>query len=265
MPFAHSQGLTIFFEELGSGPTVVLGHSFLCSRAMWREQLPLLSRRFRVITPDLRGHGKSGRVDHPFSLYDAVSDVIAVLDILGIDRAVWCGLSIGGMVALRAALSHPQRVSGLMLLDTDAGAESSLRKLKYRAMGVGARLVGLKPFLPSVARLMFGTTTRRHNRALVQEWKAEFSALHVGSVLHVLEALLQRDSVLPHLEQITVPALILVGEEDASLPPAFSERMHARLPNSTLVRIPAAGHLSALEQPGLVTDAMLRFLGAHAY
>lgn len=158
MTIVQNRGIEIFFEDSGAGPPVVLGHSFLCSGKMWREQVPALAAKFRVINPDLRGHGRSGHVARPFSLYDALSDVIAVLDQLGIERASWCGLSIGGMVALRAALARPDRVAGLILLDTDAGAETAPRKLKYHAMGAGVRVIGLRPFLPSITRLMFGAT-----------------------------------------------------------------------------------------------------------
>lgn len=264
MAFARSQGLDIYFEDTGTGPPVVLGHSFLCSGTMWREQVPALAGRYRVINPDLRGHGRSGEALQPFSLYDAVRDVVAVLDQLGIERAIWCGLSIGGMVALRAALTCPERVSALMLLDTDAGAETVLRKLKYRAMGAGARAVGISPFVPSVTRLMFGATTRRRETALVAEWEREFAGVHVPSVLRGLDALVRRDSLLERLGGIDVPTLVLVGEEDRSLPPPVSRRIHAALPDSTFSIIPGAGHLSALEQPTAVTDAMLGFLAAHA-
>lgn len=264
MPFVQNQGLEIFFEDSGAGPPVILGHSFLCSGKMWREQVPALAGKFRVINPDLRGHGRSGEVDRPYSLYDAVSDMLAVLDRLGIERAMWCGLSIGGMVALRAALSCPERVSGLILLDADAGAETTLRRLKYLAMGAGARAVGIRPFLSSIARLMFGATTRRHNPTLVNEWRGEFARVRVPSALRCLEALMRRDSLLARLGQIRVPTLVLVGAEDQSLPPPLSRRIHDRLGDSTFSVIPAAGHLSALEQPTRVTDAILRFLGAHA-
>jgi len=260
----HNQGLEIFFEDSGAGPPIVLGHSFLCSGQMWREQVPALSPKFRVINPDLRGHGRSAHVTRPFSLYDAMSDVMAVLDQLSIERAVWCGLSIGGMVALRAALTHPERVGGLILLDTDAGAETGLRKLKYRAMGVGAGVVGLRPFLPSMARLMFGATTRRQNPTLVREWKRQCARLHVPSLLRCLEALMHRDSLLGRLDLIGVPALVLVGEEDRSLPPPLSRRIHDQLRHSTFAVIPAAGHLSSLERPVPVTDAILGFLAARA-
>lgn len=263
MPFVENQGLPIFFEDIGAGPPVVLGHSFLCSGKMWQGQGPVLSRRFRVINPDLRGHGRSGPVAKPFSLYNAVSDVVAVLDELGIEKAVWCGLSIGGMVALRAALSCPERVAALVLLDTDAGAERPVKKVKYRAMGAGTRLLGVRPFLPSIARLMFGATTRRRNPALVTEWKKEVAALHIPSVLHVLAALVKRDSVVARLDQIGVPALVLVGGEDRALPPALSRRIHRGLRQSTLIELPGVGHLSALEEPARVTETVLRFLDAH--
>ena len=264
MAFVHNQGLEIFFEDIGTGAPVVLGHSFLCSGKMWREQIPALVGKFRVINPDLRGHGRSSEVTRPFSLYDAVSDVVAVLDRLRIERAIWCGLSIGGMVALRAALTCPERVSGLILLDTDAGAETALRKLKHRAMGAGARAMGISPFLSSIARLMFGATTRRQNPTLVNEWKREFAGVHVPSVLRCLAALMRRDSLLARVGRIDVPALVLVGEEDRSLPPPLSRRIHDLLRDSAFALIPAAGHLSALEQPAPVTDAILSFLVAHA-
>lgn len=262
MPVITNQGVEVFFEEAGAGFPVVLGHSFLCSGEMWRHQVPALSPGFRVINIDLRGHGRSGRLTTPFTLYDAVGDVLAVLDHLGITRAAWCGLSIGGMVALRAALTHPGRVAALLLLDTDAGPETALHKIKYTAMGAGARALGLRPFLPSIARLMFGGTTRRENPALVGEWKERFAGQHVPSLLHCLGALMRRDSLLTRLEGIGVPALVLAGEEDRSLPPPLSRRIHDRLPRSTLRIIPAAGHLSALERPGPVNEALLGFLSA---
>lgn len=262
MAFADNQGLPISFEDVGTGPPVVLGHSFLCSGRMWQGQVPALAGRFRVLNIDFRGHGKSGEVTRAFSLYDAVSDVVAVLDKLGIERAVWCGLSVGGMIAMRAALTCPERVRGLIILDSDAGAETAIRKLKYYAMGPGARLLGIRPFLSSIVRLMFGATTRQRNPELVSEWKREFSTVHVPSVLWCLDALMRRDSLLARLPEIGVPALVLVGEEDRSLPPFLARRIHGLLPDSRLVQIPEAGHLSALEQPAAVTEAILHFLEA---
>jgi 3-oxoadipate enol-lactonase len=263
MAFVHNQGVKIAFDAVGAGPPLVLGHSFLCSGKMWREQVPALTGEHRVLKLDFRGHGRSGAVTRAFSLYDAVSDVVAVLDELGIEKATWCGLSVGGMVALRAALTRPERVGGLILLDTDAGAESLLPKLRYHAMGLGARFLGTRPFLPAIARLMFGATTERENPALVREWKEEFASVHVPSMLRGLDALMRRDSLLGRLPEITVPALVVVGAEDRSLPPFLSRRIHDLLPDSRYVEVPGAGHLSALENPAVVNAAILDFLAEH--
>lgn len=263
MTIVDHQGVRIAVEDRGTGVPIVLGHSFLCSGEMWRAQVPVLAENYRVINPDFRGHGRSSHLAAPFTLYDAVDDVIAVLDELGIERAIWCGLSIGGMVALRAALASPERVAGLILMDTDAGAETLGHTLKYRAMGAIARAVGLRPLLPSVARLMFGATTRRERPALVEEWQARFADIHVPSALLALDALIRRDSLLSRLPEIRVPSLVLVGEEDRSLPVPFSRRLHDRLPESTFRLIPGAGHLAALEQPERVNQALRDFLAAH--
>lgn len=264
MPTVDRQHIQLYYEDAGAGAAVVLGHSFLCSGSMWREQVPALSRTHRVLNLDLRGHGRSGPVERAFTIHDAVDDVIAVLDHAKIDTAVWCGLSIGGMVALRAALTRPERVRALVLMDTDAGADTTLRKLRFRAMGLGVRLVGIRPFLPAITRLMFGATTRRHNSTLVDSWARDAAHVHVPSALRVLDSLMRRDSVVERLGEIRAPALVLVGAEDRSLPPKLSQRIHARLHDSRLAVIPEAGHLSALEQPARVNAAVLAFLGGLA-
>jgi 3-oxoadipate enol-lactonase len=260
MPFIEHQGIRVFFDVHGDGPPVVLGHSFLCSGEMWANQLGPLARRFRIINIDFRGHGQSGEVREPFTLYDLVDDFVAVLDHLNIERAVWAGLSIGGMVALRAALVARDRVSALILVDTHAGSERPYRKLKYRALALGVKFVGSQPFLPAIASMMFGPTTRKTNPTLVREWKARFATVHVPSILYGLGALNRRDSIVHRLNEIDVPSLVIVGEEDTSLPPAYSTQIAEAVTDSSLITISRSGHLSAIEQPETVTTAMLGFL-----
>ena len=260
MPDIDRQRVQIHYEDVGSGLPVVLGHSFLCSGEMWRGQIEPLASRFRVINIDGRGHGGSTPLGEPFDLYDMVDDVVAVLDDAEVDRAVWAGLSIGGMVAMRAAITVPDRVSALILLDTHAGPESAYKKIKYRAMGFGVRTLGVGPFLSEISKLMFGVTTRKRKPELVAEWKQRFSEVDVPSMLLGLGALVRRDSVVEELESVEVPSLVLVGEEDASLPPPLSREIAEAMPNARLEVVPGAGHLSALEQPGPVAEAMLEFL-----
>lgn len=269
MPSVRTTGVEIHYEVSGDGPALLLAHSLLCSGEMWRNQVPALARAHRVVNVDARGHGASGRATSQFTLYDSLSDHLAVLDALGIERAVWAGLSQGGMVALRAALTAPQRVGGLVLVDTDAGPETLATQLKDALLGAVARAVGVRPVVPQIAKLMFGSTTRRDNPALVAEWTERFAALDVPSMLHALGAVSRRDDLLARVGRISVPTLVIAGAEDAALPPRRARRLAAAVPGARFVELLGAGHLSALEQPDAVTAEMLRFLdglapGAHA-
>lgn len=260
MPTIRNLGQELHFDVVGNGPPVVLGHSFLFSGTMWKHQVPVLADRFQVVNVDFRGHGRSGPVARGFDLYDAVGDVLAVLDQLEIRRAAWCGLSVGGMVALRAALEYPDRVSRLVLLDTDAGAEALVPRLKYAALSRASRWTGVGPLRPLITPLLFGRSSRRDRLPEIADWKTSIRGAHLRSLQHVIRAIAHRASLLSTLPGITVPALIMVGEEDRTFPPARAERMHAGLPDSRLVRIPGAGHLAALERPDLVNHHLMEFL-----
>ncbi|MDX1662080.1 MAG: alpha/beta fold hydrolase, partial [Gemmatimonadota bacterium] len=212
------------------------------------------------VNADFRGHGLSGPAEEPFDLHDLVDDQIAILDHLGIERAVWAGLSIGGMVAMRAALARPDRVAALALLDTDARAETRARKLRFGAMGLAARAVGIRPLLPAIVPLFFSRGTRRADPELVDEWRMRFASMHVPSMRRFLDALLARDPIVDRLGEIGVPALVVVGAEDSVTPPDLSEEIATAIPEASLVVVPHAGHLSALERPDEVTPALIDFL-----
>ncbi len=263
MPFLEHNGLSLHYEEIGSGPPILLGHSFFCSGEMWRHQVPELAESHQVVTLDYRGHGRSSPLREDLDVYDLVGDMMALLDHLGIEQAVWAGLSVGGMTAMRAALRYPERVRALILIDTDADAERAWIKIKNRPMGSATRLVGLRPFLPAVVRGMFGSTTCRENRQLVEEWKSRFATADLESMRRFMAMLMHRDSVVSRLGEIQIPALVIVGAEDRALPPPLSRQIAAGLPDSSLVEIPRAGHLCTLEQPEAVTVAMLDFLERH--
>ncbi|AOS97695.1 3-oxoadipate enol-lactonase 2 [Microbulbifer aggregans] len=255
------EGIHLHYTVTGSGPALVLLHSFLASSAMWETQIPALSERYTVIAVDLRGHGDSGPIQRDITIYDLLDDVVAILDAEGIERAAWAGLSIGGMITLRAALKVPERVSGVLLLDTHAGAERPLKKLRYHAMVTAARLFGIRPLLPQVLKLMFGEHTLAHNKPLVDEWRDRIAAVPFSTIQRGVSALTRREDLSPQLGNINQPALVIVGEEDQALPPAYSREIARLLPQATLIEVPRSGHLSALEQPDAVTGAMLNFLG----
>lgn len=260
MPWTDRDEIRLYFDDLGSGRPIVLMHSFLCSREMWSYQAAELAASYRVVNLDMRGHGDSGPAEDPFTLDDLVDDVVVVLDHLGIERAVWGGLSIGGMIALRAALTVPDRIDALIVADSSAERDPLFERTKYRFLGAVARVVGIRPVLGQIVRIMFGRSTRRDNPALVAEWRERFAAVHLPSILQGLDCLIRRPAVLDRLDTIRVPTLVLVGEEDAGQPPRRSRAIASAIPGSELVIVPEAGHLSALEQPERMTEAMRDFL-----
>lgn len=260
MATATRNGMTLYYEASGSGPPIVLTHSFLCDGSLFERQTPALERTCRVINVDLRGHGRSGPSEAPFTVYDLVEDVEAVLDAEGAASAVWMGLSVGGFLSLRAALTRPERVRALVLVGTDAGAETGWKRLKYTVMKWGLRILGPRFLVPAVMPIMFGRTTRRSRRELYEDYYQRFLNVRVKSVCRGIDAITGRDDIVSRLGEINVPTLVVVGEEDEALPPWKARRIADGIPGAQLVVIPQAGHLSVIENPGPVTDAVTRFV-----
>jgi 3-oxoadipate enol-lactonase len=260
MPFIERQRQRIFYEETGSGPAIVLGHSFLCSGEMWENQVPVLADSCRVINIDYRGHGKSSTIENELTIYDLVDDTVAILDELQVEEAVWAGLSIGGFAALRAALTVPERVRAIVVSDASAAAEPFYPKFKYRALGMGARIVGMRPFVPAVTPIMFGRTTLKENPTLVDEWTPTLLSMELPSLLRFLETIVTRDSLLDRLGEIQIPTLVMVGEEDRAQPVPRARQIADGIPGARLEIIPRAGHLSALENPEDFNRHLLDFL-----
>ena len=260
MPSIVRNGVSIDYDVQGQGPCLVMTHSFLCDRSMFRHQVAALQAHFRVINIDLRGHGASGDASAPFSVYDLVDDVLAVLDAEGERSAVWAGLSMGGFLSMRAALRHPERVRALVLMDTDAGTESRFKAFKYGALLFGLRLMGVKPLLSALTPIFLGPTTRAQRPAVVAEIEGKFMAMRIPSVANGIQAITSRDAIAAELGAIRCPTLVLVGAEDEPTPPSQSEDIARRIPGAQLQIIPGSGHLAALETPEPVTAALLRFV-----
>ena len=260
MPTVTHDGIALHYEVTGVGPAIVLTHSFLCDGSLFEAQVPALARTHRVINVDLRGHGRSGPSESPYSIYDLVADVLAVLDAERVDSAIWMGLSIGGFLSLRAALTQSGRVRALVLLDSDAGTESAWKKLKYAALKWLLRALGPGCIVPAVMPIMLGRTTLRSRPQLREHYRRLFLDVRVRSVCRGIEAITGRDDLLPHLGRIEVPVLVVVGEEDRALPLWRSQRIADGIAGAQLVVIAQAGHLAAAENPAAVTAAVTAFL-----
>ena len=260
MPVATINNHQIHYETHGSGPPLLLIHSFICSTDMWRPQIEHLANSYRVIAMDIRGHGQSGP-SQPHSLYDLVDDALGVLDAEGVQSAVWLGLSIGGMISMRAALRAPDRVQGMVLLATDAKSESFLVKLERRGLAQIVKHLGILPVIIPVLRKMFGSRAHRQQRDLIKTWREKFLKVDTDSMLESLEALLTRDDVSRKLRTVRVPTLIMHGKQDRAIAVKLAKNTKKHLGQQADLRVlKGVGHLMTLEDPAEVNIQISYFL-----
>lgn len=239
-------------------PVLVLGNSLGTTIEMWEPQLPDLTRRFRVVRYDHRGHGGSPVPPGEYRLEDLGGDVLAMLDGLGLDRVHLGGLSLGGMVAMWIAINAPQRVDRLALLCTSAKLGPpemwATRAETVKAQGTEAiaDLIVGRWFTPEYARRL--PEVYSWARGLLTGIDAEGYAGCCAAVQHM--------DLLPDLESISAPALVIAGAQDPATPAdAHARWIAAGIPDSRLEIVPDAAHLANVEQPELVTRLLLEFLG----
>lgn len=240
---------------------IILLHGFPFSHRQWLPQLDALSGEFRVVAYDLRGLGRTEVGDGQYTIEAYVDDLFGVMDHLGLDRAVICGLSMGGYVALRAAERGGDRLRGLVLCDTRSGGDSNEGKVGRAQAMSSVRHEGLVAFGDALLPKVLGPTTLGERPAVVREVQDMIHEQRVVGVCGALLAMAARTDTTEGLHQIGVPTLVVVGEEDTLTPPAQSREMAARIPDSEVAVIPAAGHLSNLENPDGFNAVLLPFLG----
>lgn len=259
-----ANGLVVAYDEVGSGVPVVFLHGFPHNRSLWAPQTGALVEHARCIAPDLRGFGESGR-EGPYSMEQYASDVVELLDSLGINEAVIAGLSMGGYVAFALWRANPERIRGLVLADTRAGADSAEGRAKRLALIALAREGGPGAVAKAQITGMVGSTTRAQNASLVEGLQQMLASAPMEGIVGGLQAMMERPDSTDLLPTIDVPTLIIVGEEDALTPVKESRAMHAAIRGSTLEIIPAAGHVSNLERPAAFNHVLGEFLGALNY
>jgi pimeloyl-ACP methyl ester carboxylesterase len=260
----------LWVEERGvasreGAPAIVLWHSLLCDGGMWRGQVGPLSALGRVILFDGPGHGRSD-VPEPFDLRENVAAIGDALDALRVDRAIWIGLSWGGMVGMRLALAHPRRVAALALMDTAARKDTRLRRLRYAALAMVVRPAGLPRglFDAQIAPKMFAPRTLRERPELADELFERLSSRDpTGIGRAAIAVTVTRDDIEPALKGIRCPTLVLHGDEDRALPLSWGRAIADRIPGARMAVIRGAGHLAALEQPDAVNAELVPFVREH--
>lgn len=260
----QSRGRRLAYAEAGAGEPLLLLHAFPLSKEMWEPQLAALAGSYRCLAPDFPGFGDSeppaGPIGEDSGMSGLAADAVALLDHLGVGRAVVCGLSMGGYAALALCEACPERVRALVLADTRSGADAPEAREKRLATAREVEEKGSGVLVESMIPRLLGAGTlegRPELRQWVERWIAAASPAGVAAAQRGMAARPDRGTVLAGLR---APVLILVGEEDVLTPPEESRRMQREAPGSELAVLPGAGHLSNLEQPEAFNRALGGFL-----
>jgi 3-oxoadipate enol-lactonase len=261
-PTGNARRLTVNAVNLavdarGDGPAILFIHGYPLDHTIWSPQLEALEG-WRRIAPDLRGMGQSDAPDLGYSMATYASDLAALLDTLGVERVVLCGLSMGGYVAFEFLRRWRDRVSGLVLIATRAGPDTAEGKRARDAAAAQVREGGAGVIADAMLPKMLAPGAPD---ALVARVHALIAATPVPGIVGALGAMRDRPdstSLLPTLAGL--PALVIAGGSDQLMPVSEMSAMAAAIPGARLVVAPGAGHLPTLETPSVVTDALRTFL-----
>lgn len=257
MPRTDVDGWEIEYGDEGSGPPIVLIHGLLMDRTMFDAQVAALKDRYRIITPDLRNHGGSESRSEEITQWDMVEDHVSLCDQLGIDRAVFGGVSQGGFQSMRLAAKYPERVAGLILIDTQAGAEDPTKAPMYEAMASVVESDGWTDDILEVASQIIVTSPDDMRSHWIHRWR-QLDPKHASATLF---AVTRREDFTDRLREVNAPAIVIHGEADAAIEIELAEALADGLPQLVeFVRIPEAGHSSSSTHPEPVTEAIERFL-----
>ena len=255
------RGIRVAYDDAGRGEALVLLHGFPFDRSMWRGQSRDLGERCRVIAPDLRGLGETPLGYAEVTMGEMAEDVAALLDALGVERAVLGGLSMGGYVAFEFFRRFPRRVRALVLADTRPQADADDARRTREETARRALADGMEPIADSMLPKLLSASTREREPEVVGRVRAMMLGTSPEGAAAALRAMAARRDQTDLLSSIDVPTLIVVGVEDAITPPSDAEAMAAKIKGARLVRIEGEAHLSNVERPEEFNRALGDFVG----
>ncbi len=256
MPTLQSDDARLHYEVRGTGPNLVLLHPFPLNHHFWDELLPALSGSYRVITPDLRGHGESELGAGPATMEKHANDLDRLCQAEAVAKAVFVGVSIGGYVFFEFWRRHRARVAGLVLSNTRAAGETAESRANRLHIADQVEREGTSSFIDDMLRKLLGETTRSQRPEVVAAARKMMQSMSAGDIAEVQRGMADRPDSIATLSTIDVPALVIAGEED--IPPLdAAELMRDRIPGGRLQVIAKAGHYAAMERP-VEYSALLR-------
>lgn len=270
MPTVRTNDIETYYERRGTGPTVVFVHGAVLDHSQWAPQVAALRDAYDCIAYDVRGHGRTGgSVRGAYSVDLFAEDLVALLTALDIERPVLCGLSTGGCIAQTVAARHPDRLSGLVLADTFTPEVRGWAERLQRVYGLRATIPLVRLFgYERVERVMVGLQERfnapgaggEYDRIeALREARPRMTTAEFAKVVRAVAAFEETDL---DLAAITVPTLVLYGENEVGFVKRHAATLAATLPTVEVESIPNAGHASNLDNPERFTGALRAFLDA---
>jgi 3-oxoadipate enol-lactonase len=255
-----SDDAEISYDVTGSGPSVVLLHPFPVHHELWLPIVQMLSSRFRLILPDLRGHGESSLGSGPATMQKHAADISRVMDDAGVDRAPLIGVSIGGYALFEFWRRFRDRVTALVLCNTKAQADSPESRANRLQTADDVLQRGTEPFFESMIQKLLGETTRRSRPDLAEGALRMMRKMSAENVAGVQRGMAERPDSVATLKTITVPTLIITGDEDLMTGVPEAELMKQSISGSQMKVVARAGHYSPWEQPEEVGRLLRQFL-----
>jgi 3-oxoadipate enol-lactonase len=250
----------ISYEIRGEGPPVVLLHPFPCHHEFWNPVAAALESRYRLVIPDLRGHGDSEIGEEPALMRKHAGDIARVLDAAGIGRAAFIGCSIGGYILFEFWRRYRERVNSLALCDTRPQADTAEARANRLRAAATVSEEGTEQYLDTMIPKLMGRTTLTTRPDLVAGARTMMRKMSAEDISLVLRGMAERPDSVGDLKNINVPTLIAIGEEDALSTVADGELMRQNIAGSQLKVIPKAGHYAPWEQPDAVGTVLRQFL-----
>jgi 3-oxoadipate enol-lactonase len=251
--------LSYYDNQLENATTVILMHPFGFNKNIWNIQLKEFMYKYRIVSYDIRGHGKSGIGDGQYSLDLFAEDLIGLIDHLKLEKVVLCGISMGGYIALRANELRSSRFTGLILCDTKSYSDSNEEKMKRFNEIKEIKDKGIKYFAEEMMNkiLSTGSINNLKNNFFIKE---SIESNSVTGICGTLLALASRTDTSENLKKIKVPALILSGEKDKSAFPVDSQYLKHFIPDSELHIIPKASYMANIENPSIFNRVFYEFV-----
>jgi len=271
MPLVEVNGANVYIEDSGApagrpdAPAVVFGHGLLFSGRMYSAQVDRLKGRYRCVTIDWRGQGKSPAGPGGADMDTLTEDAAAIIESLDAGPVHYVGLSMGGFVGMRLGARRPELLRSLCLLDTSSGPEDPDNVSKYRLLAKVYRVFGMGLVRSQVLPIMFGKTylASADGKVGVKEFLQSLAEVKRAGMVTAILGVTDRAPIFDELAKIHLPTLVVVGAEDVATPVAKSEVIAGAIAGARLEIVPESGHSSTVEQPERLSVLIEEFINQH--